>query len=255
MRLLISTPCFGGLLYRNYVSSFHESVTRARDEGLVSEVRIMWQGSESLIPRGRNRDATYLLEEKFDRLLHIDADIDFTYEDFKRIVFSEKDIIGGIYPLKCFPLVGNFNPLPEHRAEFFKTHRGMDLHAIEEYSKKYAPASGEVEVTNVATGFLAVSQKVYAKLSETAEVYWTLQPDTGERKGFFDFYPCGPYNGDFESEDWGFARIAAEAGFKVHVNTKVLLGHTGQHTYRLGQIFGQVDPKIETRDDEALEAE
>lgn len=245
MRLLISTPAFGGLLYTSYVGSLHSAAMQAKEEGLVTECEIMWQGKESLIPRARNRDAKYFMDGQFDRLLHIDADIDFTYEDFKRIVFSPREIIGGLYPLKCFPIVANFNPLLEHREEFFKSTRGMDLDALEAYEKKYAGPDGEVEVTNVGTGFLAVSASVFVELSKSVEVYRTFQPDSGEHKGFFDFYRCGPRGGEFESEDWGFAAQAREAGFKIYANTKVRLGHTGTHTYRLGQFFGQVDPKIE----------
>jgi len=106
MKLVISTPCFGGQLFRNYAGALMQAKELAVAEGLLTECHILWQGSESLIPRARNRDAMYLLESGFDKLLSIDADIEFTYEDFKRIITSEKDIVGGIYPLKAFPVGG-----------------------------------------------------------------------------------------------------------------------------------------------------
>lgn len=246
MRLLISTPCYGSQLFRNYVSSLQVSLRQANEEGLLDHVEILWQGSESLIPRGRNMDATYLLEHGFDKLLTIDADIDFTYEDFRRIITSERDIVGGIYPLKCFPLVANFNPIREHREEFFSSGRGIDLDALLRFREKYAdPETGEVEVEHVPTGFMCVTQKVFATLSHTVETYFSFQPDVGTVKGFFEFYPSGARNKAYESEDWSFCRLAREAGFIPHINTKVLLGHTGTHTFRLGQFFGQVDAKRE----------
>lgn len=234
------------MLHRNYVASWHHAVTRAADEGLLSKCEVLWQGTESLIPRGRDRDAINVLEKDFDKLITIDTDIEFSYEDFKRIILSERDIVGGIYPLKCFPLVGNFNPLPEHRTKYFSTNRGMDLDAIKLFAKEVAdPLTGEAAVEHVPTGFMCVTQKVFAKLSETVEVYFTLQPDTGQTKGFFEFYPCGARNKAYESEDWAFSRLAKEAGFVPHINTKVLLGHIGMHVFRLGQFFGQVDPHLE----------
>jgi hypothetical protein len=250
MKLLISSPAFGGMLHRSYVASWHRAVTQATNEGLLEACEVLWQGSESLIPRGRNMDALHLLERKFDKLLSIDTDIDFSYEDFKRIITSEKDLVGGIYPLKCFPVVANFNPIREHREEFFSSGRGIDYDALLAFREKYAdPETGEVEVEHVPTGFMCVTQKVFAKLSETVEVYRSFQPDTGTVKGYFEFYPCGARKGAYESEDWAFCRLAREAGFIPHINTKVLLGHTGQHTFRLGQFFGQVDQSGETRKD------
>lgn len=242
MRLLVSTPCYGGQLFRNYVGAVHTCFTQARDEGLVSDVHFLWQGSESLIPRARNMDATYLLTEKFDKLLTIDADIDFTYADLKRIITSEKDIVGGIYPLKCFPVVANLNPLPEHRAKYYSSGRGMDYDSLERFSKEIAdPETGEAEVEHVPTGFMCVTQKVFATLSHTVKTYFTFQSDTGGVKGFYEFYPCGAREHQYESEDWAFSRLAREAGFRPYINTKVLLGHTGLHTFRMGQFFGAVD--------------
>lgn len=250
MKLLISSPAFGGMLHRSYVASWHQAVTRATNEGLLSACEVLWQGSESLIPRGRNMDALHVLERDFDKIISIDTDIEFSYEDFRRIITSDKDIVGGIYPLKCFPLVANFNPIAEHRAEFFSSGRGIDYDALLRFREKYADAeTGEVPVEHVPTGFMCVTQRVFAKLSETVEVYFTFQPDTGMTKGYYEFYPCGARNKVYESEDWAFSRLAKEAGFAPHINTKVLLGHTGNHTYRLGQFFGSVDAPVKSGED------
>ncbi len=240
MKLFISTPCFGGQLTKDYVASMNVCIAQAAMDGILTDWQIHYQGTESLIPRGRDRSANMFLELGFDKLLSIDADISWTYDDFKRIITSDKDIVGGTYPLKCFPLVANFNPLHERGTEFISTHRGFDLNAFESFIEKYAnPKTGEAEVRHVPTGFLCVTKKVIDTLAKTVPVYWQFQPDTGERKGFFQFYPSGVFNNEYESEDWGFCRLATEAGFKVHLNTKVRLGHAGNHTYRMGQFFGE----------------
>lgn len=241
MKLVISTPCFGGQLFRGYAGALMQAKELAVAEGLLTECHILWQGSESLIPRARNRDAMYLLESGFDKLLSIDADIEFSYEDFKRIITSEKDIVGGIYPIKSFPVVANFNPLPAQRAKYFKSNRGMDLLALEEFARECAdPETGEAEVYHVPTGFMCVTQKVFAALSHTVDVYRTFDPSRGEVKGFFEFYPVGVRGEEYLSEDWYFCRLAAEAGFPIYVNTKVRLGHAGLHVYKLGQVYGEV---------------
>ncbi len=240
MKILISTPCFGGQLTKDYVASMNVCLAHAAQEGLITDWQIHYQGTESLIPRGRDRSANLFMELGFDKLLSIDADISWTYEDFRRIITSDKDVVGGVYPLKCFPIVANFNPLPDRGTEYFSTHRGIGLNELEEFSAKYAdPVTGEAEVRHVPTGFLCITKKVFEELAKTVPVYWSFQPDTGETKGFFQFYPSGVHGKEYESEDWGICRLAAEAGFKVHLNTKIRLGHTGNHTYRMGQFYGE----------------
>lgn len=254
MKLLISTPCYGGQLTDKYVGSLMESIALAKEENLISEAQVHFQGKESLIPRARNRAALFCLEGGFDRLFTIDADIEWSYEDFRRILSSEKKIIGGVYPLKTFPVVANFNPIQGKGTELLSSNRGYDLDAFERFCSAYAGAeTGEAEVRHVPTGFLSVSAEVLAKLSETVPVYWSFQPDSGEKKGFFDFYPSGVYEKEYLSEDWGFSRLASESGFPIFINTKVRLGHIGNHTFRLGQFYGQVDSPVkpsQTKDEQ-----
>lgn len=244
MKLLISTPCSNGMLYEQYVGSLLSCANRAVAEGIVTGWEVAFQGKESLIHRARNRAATMALEAGFDKLLTIDADIVWSYEDFKRIITSDKEIIGGAYPLKAFPVVMNFNAIDGRGTEFFSSNRGYDLDAWEKVCAKYADADGHMEVRHIATGFLCVSMSVFAKLSHTAEVYFSFIPTGGEHKGFFNFYPSDVKNKLLRSEDWGFCDLAREAGFKVYMDTRVTLGHVGYHEFRLGQLYGVAEAKI-----------
>lgn len=239
MKVLISTPCHGGQVMDEYASALLITLSDLRNKHPDIEVQIHFQGKESLIHRARNRAAMLFYEGGFDKLFTIDADVVFTAADFERIVMSDKPVIGGIYPLKTFPIVMNFNPLPEKGTELFSSHRGFDHEAWGKFVHKYADSAGLVEVRHVATGFMCVTREVFAKLSETCEVYWDFASDTGERKGNFHFYPSQVKNGSLLSEDWFFTESAREAGFPVFLDTRVTLGHKGNHTYRLGQFYGE----------------
>lgn len=240
MKLLISTPCFGGILTEKYVSSLMTCTTRAIAEELVTGFQIHFQGKESLIHRARNRAALYMIEHGFDKLLTIDADMIWTYEDFERIVTSDKDLIGGTYPLKTFPIVLNFNPLPGKGTELFsESGRGIDYDKFQLFKKAYADERGIAEVNHLPTGFLCAKRKVFEKLGESTDIYEDLDASTGTRKRFMHFYSSDVHNGILESEDWSFCRRAREAGFPVFFDTKVITGHTGTHDYRLGQVFSE----------------
>jgi len=239
MKLLISSPCGAGI-YTEFMGSLMTAIERAKYEGICDHVETLMQSKESLIPRARNRDALYALEKGFDRLLSIDADISFSYEDFARMVQTKEPVVGGAYPLKTFPIVMNFIPLADRGLDLYKTHRGIDHEAWREFVHKYADSNGLVEVRRLATGFLSVSCEVLAKLSETAEVYFTRDAAGSEVKGFFNFYPVDVKEQQLRSEDWSFCDSVRDLGYKIMLDTKVRLGHTGDWTFRLGQIYGEV---------------
>lgn len=240
MKILISTPCFGGQLTERYVSSLITCLSTAIVEGLLEGWQFHFQSKESLIHRARNRAAAFFLRGDFDKLITIDADIQWSYEDFKRLALSEKEIVGGLYPLKTFPPVANFNPLPDRGGEFFKTNRGIDYDAWQEFKGKYADPEGLIEVRHLATGFLAVKREVFETLQPKVETYQSFDAVSGVVESFHHFYSSGVHEGILESEDWSFCRRAREAGFRVYLDSEITLGHEGSHTYRLGQFYGEV---------------
>jgi hypothetical protein len=241
MRLLISTPCSGGMLYEQYVSSLLVCVSRAVSEGILTGFQVHFQGKESLIHRARDRAAMFMLENDFDKMITIDADIRWTYDDFKRIITSDKQLIGGVYPLKTFPVVLNFNPLPGKGDELFTTTRGIDYEAFEKFKAKYAdPVTGLAEVQHLPTGFLCATREVFERLGEVSDFYDTLDASTGTRKRYMHFYESGVHEGQLESEDWNFVRRVRELGISAHFDTKVIVAHVGNHEYSLGQVFGEI---------------
>ncbi len=240
MKLCISTPASGGMVTDRYCSSLLTSISAAIGEGLLTACQPHFQGKESLIHRARNRAAMFAVEGKFDKLLTIDADMIWTYEDFKRIITADCDIVGGSYPIKTFPIVVNFNPLDERGTELLSTNRGYDYDAFRKFKEKYAdPKTGLAEVRHLPTGFLCVKREVFLRIGETSDVYVDFDSASGERKKFMNFYPSEVRDGCLMSEDWGFCDKARAAGFKIMFDTRVITQHTGTHNYALGQFFGE----------------
>lgn len=204
MKVMISTPAYGGLLTVNYVSSLLNTLNWAAEQGI--EVTTHFQDKESLIPRARDRAAHAFLSGDCDKLFTIDADIQWTVEDFRRIVTSPHDITGGVYALKGFPSAANFN------------------------------REKDGSVRHLPTGFLCVTRRVFEKLKLTSLSYQGKNA-AGDSVFYSQFYPCGVYGIEYESEDWAFCRKAREAGFSLHLDETVTLGHVGSHVYRPGQYL------------------
>jgi hypothetical protein len=237
MKILVAMPCFGGQMFTRTSASLITTMLCAKEEGLF-HIQPHFQG-DSLIHRARDRAAMYMITEGYDKIFTIDADVTFTYEDFKRIALSPEPIVGGAYPIKNFPVVLNFIPMPDRGTELFSSERHMDYDAFQKFKEKYAdPDTGLASVARLATGFLCCTREVFEKLGETSDMYVTQSPETGEIRKFMHFYTSGVHESVLESEDFSLCRRAIEAGFKVMFDTRVVLGHIGLHEYRLGQFFG-----------------
>lgn len=234
VRLLIATPAYGGLVTTPYLLSLLDTYTYLIKNKLVDEVQVHTLSNESLISRGRNKCARYALLNGYDKMLFIDADMAWRAEDVELLLRSDKPIIGGTYPMKCFPVTLNFNPLPEGN-DTFGTRRQQDNYF--EFIKKHASLNGEVEVKHIPTGFMLIDTKVFLSLASGGKVaeYETFQPDNNTVEKFFDFFPVRVKDGKYESEDWAFCSIAREAGFPVYLQTKIVTAHVGTHIYALGQ--------------------
>jgi len=230
LRLLISTPCAMGYCTFQYTQSLVSALAHLGNDGIA--VTLKMQGTESLINRGRNTDATYALLNGFDKILFIDSDMVFEYYQIKSLLESDKLIIGGTYPIKNFPITLNFNPLPE-QCDLFGINRQREN--FFEWRAKYAEENGEVEVRHVPTGFLMVDTKVLADLTYKVPWYRNYNPDVKTTTNYYEFFPTHVVDNELLSEDWGFCNVAALHGHKVYLHSKVVTKHVGSMVYSLEQ--------------------
>lgn len=229
--LLIATPAFGGLIYYTYVQSILDTFVWCANEQIPVNAHFM--GNESLITRARNTCAALATNNEFDKLLFIDADISWTQKDLWRLYYSDKKIIGGVYPQKHFPLRMNFNALYEHRVKYFSNMKVSPADfAI--YASEEASEAGEVEVEHLPTGFMMIDKSVLHDLIPRVPHYESthMTGASAQVTQFADLFRCGARNGSYASEDWHFCELAREHGHSVWLNTKVILPHTGTFTFR-----------------------
>lgn len=208
MKVLIATPAYGGLVTCDYVNSVVALILKFQSIGVDSVHRMI--GNESLVPRARNNLATYALNEGFDKLLFIDADLRFTPDDVLRL-FIGPHIVGGTYPLKNYPITLNYNAIdPEAKPD----------------------ATGLLEVAHVPTGLLLINKCVLKLLSHHVRKYSTFAADTGATAEVFEFFPSGATaDGRYLSEDWAFCELASEHGYPIYLQTKSVADHIGSHRF------------------------
>ena len=170
--------------------------------------------NESLITRGRNNLAAKMLTNKnATHLMFIDSDIRFDADSIFKLIDSDKDLVGGLYPVKGYPIRYVVNGMPEPIIE-----------------------GNLEEVRHIGTGFMmirrTVLEQMIAKFPEKK-----FRDSIGVGKVYEPFMyalfeTSLDANGDYMSEDWYFCDVWREMGGKIFAHKEIILNHTGFHEFR-----------------------
>ena len=211
-RVHICMPCYGGMLTESTFMSYIKWSNTARQLGLDWTVETMT--NESLISRARNTlTAKFLHNKESTHLMFIDADIGWEPWHLLVMLDAQKDVIGGLYPMKSLPVKWCVNGLPG---------------VVED------PNSPLIEVSKTGTGFLLMKRDVFEKLDSHPAVR-AFANDIGlpaelnqYMKTYFD---TAVREGRYYSEDWTFCENWRDLGGQVWVDKRVLLRHTGTYVF------------------------
>ena len=109
IKLYILTPCFASLCYVNYVHCLMGTVELFRK--LNIPLKIEFCRNDSLVSRARNNlIARAMTDPDATHFLFIDNDISWDPVDILKLLIAEKDLVGGIYPLKNYSYFTLFLP-------------------------------------------------------------------------------------------------------------------------------------------------
>jgi hypothetical protein len=206
----ICMPCYGGNLTESTFMSFIKWSNTARQLGIDWTMETMT--NESLITRARNTlTAKFLTNPDSTHLMFIDADIGWEPWHLLVMLNADKDVIGGLYPMKSIPIkwcVNGFEGAKEDGA-------------LQEVSK-------------TGTGFLLIKRHVFEKLNKHPHVI-PFKNDIGlpaeldaHMKTYFD---TGVRENRYYSEDWAFCENWRDLGGEVWVDKRVLLKHSGTYVF------------------------
>jgi len=273
MRILLATPCGGGVLTTNFLASYvatmmkleiprnfimrdlmlcqknlaegtlppqyvPEAVKRHNElaSATTYEVGLYTLAMESLLSRGRNHCVQKALVEKWDKIFFIDSDEAWTPEQFIEIVNSPYPITCGAVPLKTYPIVLNFLPFKADQEKYWAQWNGLKTPEgmwLMSYDK-----GRYIKVARAGTGFMCIDvNKVLKKMAEKAPHYQYPSPQTGYNETHYGMFNEGvrAEQDDYMSEDWAFCALAQECGFDIVVDTDVTVQHRGEHVFAAPQ--------------------
>ena len=212
-RVHICMPCYGGQLTESTFMSYIKWANMARQLGIDWTVETMT--NESLISRARNTlTAKFLHTKESTHLMFIDSDIGWEPWHLLVMLDAQKDVIGGLYPMKSMPIKWCVNGIPGQ--------------------PEPAPEQNLIEVSKTGTGFLLIKREVFEKL-DAHPATKPFKNDIGldpvldpYMKTYFD---TAVREGRYYSEDWTFCENWRDIGGQVWVDKRVLLRHTGTYTF------------------------
>ena len=174
---------------------------------------------ECPIGRARNDLTHEFLKSDCTHILFVDSDIIFSYDQVKKILMCDEDIVGGFYVKKQdgipAPVCNTLNTVEPPRAD------------------------GLVKVKYMGTGFLRISRKVFEVMIQEKGHELEYIDDGDHTTNKHDFWRMGVAKDcvtgikRWLSEDWQFCQFAIECGFDVWADARILLQHSGMITFPL----------------------
>ena len=211
-RVHICMPCYGGMLTESTFMSYIKWANTCRQLGIDWTMETMT--NESLISRARNTlTAKFLYNKESTHLMFVDADIGWEPWHLLVMLNAQKDVIGGLYPMKSLPVKWCVN--------------GFDGAEVSEDGTLQ-------EVSKTGTGFMLIKRDVFEKLNAHPATKPFIN-DIGlpaelnpYMKTYFD---TAVRENRYYSEDWTFCENWRDIGGQVWVDKRVLLKHTGTYVF------------------------
>jgi hypothetical protein len=208
MKLFIAIPCHDGKPLAECSQSIVENATRLITLGY--EVCVYYHSRNIYLDQARNYCVHKFLNSDCTDLIFIDSDVSFKPDSIEKLLKHDKDIIGGIYPLKQdelqFPTEIKFNEENNCKEE----------------------STGLVYSTMVPTGFLRIKRNVFDRLieSDTERKKYRIQKDQND---VYTFFNTGILFDDnkWRGEDVAFCKYWLEIGGELFIEPDITFNHTG----------------------------
>ena len=248
-KLYILTPCYGSLCYCNYVLALMQ--TRELLVSLGIPCCIEFCRNDSLVPRARNNlVAKAMNDPNMTHIMFIDADITWNPYDVLKLLLADKELIGGIYPLKKY----NWDKLtPENLQNWLNrkntsnlynniSNSNMIQHNLLNYNVNFNSNSVHIEhnlakIKHLPTGFMMIKRDVITKLQQ-GYPHTKYKDDINfftnqnkEELHTYALFDCGVEDGHYYSEDWLFCDRWSKMGGDIYMDVTINLTHTGNEDF------------------------
>jgi len=231
---MIAVPCYDQQVTEPFFMSCIRMAMGFKDANLHFAISTI---TDSLISRARNNlIAKFMANPEFTHIMFIDADIGFDYEDVIKLLWHDKDIVTGSYPIKKI----NWNKVEQLVNEKTPTEKLMTkslryvVNPVQDKRGTVVVDNGAMNIYDAGTGFMLIKREVIEKMIKEYP-HLKFKDDTGSLSreemnwtyAFFNSY-IDNETGRFLSEDYGFCRYWQDIGGSVWVDPTIDMLHLGR---------------------------
>lgn len=211
-KVLIAIPCYAGM----HTYRLTEALMKAQLFCVAKRIHceVLIAARMTLLEYARAWLAAKFLAGDWTHLFTLDDDLGFEPTALARMVDHDKDIVAGVYPVKCIPTFYPYAPLGPPGAD------GLQLAAA------------------VPGGFMLIKRHVMETLAKSVE-WFNIEHDNATISAP-DLYAMVNRNACKAGEDVMFCERAIAAGFQIHVDPDIGFVHCG--TFEWG---GQLSTQLE----------
>lgn len=251
VKLMVATPCYGGLMYESYVKSLISLTETCREKNI--KFTLFTLTNESLISRGRNTCVAAFLASDCTHLLFIDADITFSPDSVLRLIACEKELCGCCYPKKTLDLKKAISVVNTEQISSDDELMAKSLHYVvnfkpinvstNEHGQKVTQVNiedGFAEVSELGTGFMMIHRSVFDKMRQAFpdDTYVNdldLMKEDEFKDKFWLFFDTirHPESRRYLSEDYAFCyKWTTGCNGQIWMDLLSPLNHTGTFTFK-----------------------
>lgn len=232
--IFLATPCYGGLAHIHFMRSVLDlqAACAARGVGLTVELG----GGDALITRARAAMADKFLKSSASHLLFVDADIGFRPEQVFRLLDADRDLVGGVYPIKSIDWTKVRQAALDGKRDLMAASVGYVVRFIANPNNSVeVDDDGFGPVAYLGTGFMLIKRAVVERV---AAAHPELKARLGDTSGggttqaamIFETF-IEAETGEHLSEDYAFCRRWRDLGGQVFADFQTRLTHVGHAAY------------------------
>ena len=248
-KLYILTPCYGGMCHVNYMICLMNTIHLFKQFNFPIQVEFC--KNDSLVSRARNNLIARALSDTIStHYIFIDSDISWDPFDILKLILSDKELIGGIYPLKNYDW-SKLVKEPDYVSQLLKRKNESQLasiisdekiiqHNLLNYNVNYLTNLLEIDnnlakVRHVATGFMMIKREVFTQMMKSfpstkyVDDINFLRPH--ENEFAYALFDCGVEDGHYFSEDWLFCHRWTKMGNEIWIDVSINLIHSGNEDF------------------------
>lgn len=205
--VFLATPATS--LHANYLFAMVKSVCALEKAGIAADYCLHTENCH--VDDARNAIVREFLKTDCDALVFIDADVGWDPSDLVKLCRHDRDIVGGVYPLKNWSREEDYPIRMKPGAEI------------------WADADGLVECEGLPTGFLKISRRAIETMVEKFgdRKFWGRNESRDEPPHIILFERVYEDHTRY-SGDYAFCRKWQSIGGKLYVDPSFSFSHAGQ---------------------------